>query len=76
LGYPATTVNVKRVFSKGRLILSHVRNRLSVDSTRALLCLGTWSKLGFINKGDIQDTAGLPDLKEEDSDMEGLENAL
>ena len=29
----ATSVDVERVFSKGRLVLSHVRNGLSVQST-------------------------------------------
>ena len=61
------------MFSKGRLVLSHVRNRLSVDSTRALLCLGAWSQLGFVRKADILDAATLPDLKEEE---EGVEDKL
>ena len=39
----ATSVDVERVFSKGRILLSHVRNRLSVQSTWALMCLGAWS---------------------------------
>ena len=70
LAYPATTVDVERMLSKGCLILSHIRNRLSVNSTRALLCLGAWSKLGFVRKADIHDAVTLPDLKEGDSDME------
>ena len=36
----ATSVDVECVFSKGRIVLSHVRNGLSVQSTCALLCLG------------------------------------
>jgi len=59
---------VERVFSKGRLLLSHVRNRLTVDSTRALLCLGTWSKLGFVNKEDLLAAAVLPEVKEGEED--------
>ncbi|KAJ7933627.1 hypothetical protein B0H13DRAFT_1592206, partial [Mycena leptocephala] len=35
----ATSVDVERVFSRGRLLLSHVWNRLSAQSTRALMCL-------------------------------------
>jgi len=47
----ATSVDVERTFSQGRLVLSHVRNRLSVQSTRALLCLGVWSlNWDFIGK--------------------------
>ena len=44
----ATSVDVERVFSKGRLILSHVRNGLSVQSTRALMCIGAWSRMGLV----------------------------
>jgi hypothetical protein len=61
----ATSVDVERVFSYGRLLLSHVRNRLSVDSTRALLCLGAWSRLGFVNKEDLLEAAMLPDVKKD-----------
>ena len=60
---------MERVFSKGRLLLSHVRNRLTVDSTRALLCLGTWSKLGFVNKEDLLAAAVLPEVKEGEEDL-------
>jgi hypothetical protein len=52
------------------LTLSHIRNHLSVDSTRALLCLGAWSKLGLIRKADIQDAATLPDVKEVNIDTD------
>lgn len=45
------------------MILSHVRNRLTVESTRALLCLGAWSKAGFVRKEDIHEVASMPDLK-------------
>ena len=41
------------MFSQGRILLSHVRNRLSVQSTRALMCLGGWSKHGFVKDVDI-----------------------
>ena len=60
---------MERVFSKGRLLLSHVRNWLTVDSTRALLCLGTWSKLGFVNKEDLLAAAVLPEVKEGEEDL-------
>ncbi len=60
---------MERVFSKGRLLLSHVRNRLTVDSTRALLCLGTWSKLGFVNKEDLLAAAVSPEVKEGEEDL-------
>jgi hypothetical protein len=65
----ATSTDVERVFSKGRLVLSHVRNRLSVESTRAVLCLGAWSKLGFVNNGDIKEATILPEAKDGDPDV-------
>lgn len=66
----ATSVDVERVFSKGRLILSHVRNRLSVQSTRALMCLGDWSKKGLVHDKDVLQAASLPDVVEEEEELE------
>ena len=36
----ATSIDIEQLFSRGRLLLSHVCSRLSAQSTRALLCLG------------------------------------
>lgn len=47
----ATSVDVERVFSKGRILLSHVRNRLSAQTTRAVLCVGSWSLLQEEHEG-------------------------
>lgn len=58
----ATSVDVERVFSRGRLILSHVRNRLSAQSTRAQLCLGYWSHLGLVRDNDVLGIAEKEDL--------------
>ena len=66
----ATSIDVERVFSRGRLVLSHVRNRLSVDSTRALLCLGAWNHMNIIKQKDIIDVTKL----EEEQDGEGIED--
>jgi len=55
---PATTVDVERVFSQGRLVLSHIRSRLSVQSTRALLCLGAWCQLGLVKAHDLKVALG------------------
>jgi hypothetical protein len=49
----ATSVDVERLFSRGRLVLSHTRSRLSVASTRALLCLGSWSLAGLVRDEDV-----------------------
>ena len=60
----ASLVAVEHVFSKGRLLLSHVRNQLSAQSTRALLCLVYWVKLGYIKNSDLLAAASLPDAKD------------
>jgi hypothetical protein len=59
----ATSVDVERVFSKGRLILSHVRNRLSVESMRAVMCLNNWITAGLVSQDDVEDAARLPEIK-------------
>jgi hypothetical protein len=45
-----------------------VHSRLSVQTTRALMCLGVWSLLGYINNADCKAAARLPAVigKEED----------
>jgi hypothetical protein len=67
--FSATAVDVERVFSKGRLLLSHVRNRLSVESTRALMCLGEWSLLGSVKDCDIKAVTILPELDNDEDDV-------
>lgn len=58
----ATSVDVERVFSQGRIVLSHLRSRLSVQSTRALMCLGVWSRLGYVRNSDIRAVVVLPEV--------------
>lgn len=65
----ATTVDVERVFSRGRLVLPHVRNRLAVHSTRASLCVGIWSLLGLIKDGDIKMSVGKDEVSGEEEDL-------
>ena len=74
---PATSVNVERVFSQGRILLSHVRNRLAAQSTRAVLCLGSWSLLEDMNVGlkvihedDVLSVTKKPELPEEETVQE------
>ena len=57
------------MFSQGRLLLSHVRSRLSVQSTRALLCLGTWSTLDLIEKEDFRAGLSRGEVCEEEKDL-------
>ena len=42
--------------------MSHIRNRLSVQSTRALLCLGVWSPMGYVKIEDIKAATALPEV--------------
>lgn len=44
----ATSADVERVLSRSRLILPHVRNSMSGQSIRALLCLSDWSNHDLI----------------------------
>jgi hypothetical protein len=64
--FSASSFTVEQVISKGRLLISHVRNRLSAQSTRALLCLGYWSKMGFIKSDDLKAAASLPDANNDE----------
>lgn len=58
-----TSVDVERVFSRGRIILPHLRNGLSAHSIRAILCLGEWSLLDLIRDGDIELEVKAPELE-------------
>ncbi|KAF5377290.1 hypothetical protein D9615_006461 [Tricholomella constricta] len=64
LSIPATSTDVERVFSRGRILLSHTRNRLSAATTRSLMCLGGWSLLGLVCDSDVKAVAVLPDIVE------------
>ena len=66
LTIPAISVNVKRLFSRGRLLLLHVRSHLSVQSTCALLCLGTWSTLNLVKTEDVIKVSCLPEFQGEE----------
>ena len=65
----ATSVDVERTFSQGRILLSHIRNRLSVQSTRALLCLGVWSSMGYVKDKDLKVVTMLPEAESDEEDL-------
>jgi len=65
----ATSIDVERLFSRGRLLLSHVRSHLSPQSVCVLLCLGAWCKLGLVKDDDVLAVAAMPDIPGDD-DME------
>ena len=66
--YLATSVDVEQTFSQGRLLLSHIHNRLSVQSTQALLCLGVWSEMGYVRDQDVKAATILPEVEQGDED--------
>ena len=57
----ATSIDVERTFSQGRLLLSHVRSCLSVQSMQAFLCIGVWSLMGYVKDKDVKAAAVLPE---------------
>ena len=68
----ATSMHVKWIFSKARILLSHIRNRLSIQSTQALLCVGAWSRLGYVKMNEIKGVLGpCEDDTEENGDDVG-----
>jgi len=72
----ATSVDVERTFSQGRLVLSHVQSRLSVQSTRALMCLGVWSTMGYVKDTDVLSAAVLPEVDGEEEDLDNNWDAM
>ena len=71
-----TSVDVERVFSQGHIILSHLQSRLSVQSTRALMCLGVWSQLGYVKDSDIAEVVMQPEISEEGQLAEGWDSII
>ncbi|KIL63852.1 hypothetical protein M378DRAFT_79131, partial [Amanita muscaria Koide BX008] len=70
LTIPPTSVEVERLFSRGRILLSHLRNRMSAQTTCALLCLGDWSLLNMVKDEDVKKVVNLEDIPgEEDFEM-------
>ncbi|KAG2112003.1 uncharacterized protein F5147DRAFT_573043, partial [Suillus discolor] len=65
-----TSVDVKQLFSRGHLILSHVRSHLNAQSTRTLLCLGFWSRLNLVHTKDVLSVSALADMKGDDIEMD------
>ena len=65
----ATSIDVERLFSHGRLLLTHVCSRLSVQSTRALLCIRAWSQLNLIANDDVRAMSELPDIQGDEQEL-------
>lgn len=50
-------------------MLSHIRNRLTSQSTRALLCLGCWSLAGLVKDQDVHAVTIEKEIEGEDEEM-------
>lgn len=72
LSIPATSVDVERCFSRGRILLTHLRNRMTAQTTRALMCLNYWSLAGLVQDRDVLKVvrAYEPIAGDEDEDLE------
>ncbi len=66
----ATAVAVEHTFSLGRLLLPYVRNRMRGQTTRALLCLRSWSEARFVKQMDAKKVAQMDDLEGDETDFE------
>lgn len=63
---------MERVFSRGRILLSHIRNRMTATTTRAAMCLGIWSELDLIDAGDLKVVAAMPEVEDGENNGDGV----
>jgi hypothetical protein len=49
----ASTVEVERTFSRGRVLLGHLRNRISAETTSRTMDLKAWWDAGIIDISEI-----------------------
>ena len=68
--FTATSVAVERVFSRGCILLSHIRNCLSAQTTRVLMCLGDWSWHGLVKDSDVTAVAMMLDVPVDDGSLD------
>ena len=66
----ATSVDMEHVFSKGRLVLSHVQNGLSVQSMCTVMCLSAWSRMGLVKDKDVMQAVRLPNVDGNEADLD------
>lgn len=51
--YSATAVDVERSFSRGRILINHLRNRLRPASICALMCFGDWCRVQLASDAEM-----------------------
>jgi hypothetical protein len=69
----ATSVDVERTFSKGHILLLHLHNCLSVESTHSLLCLGEWSLLGYVRDSNVKAETLQPPIEGGEESLDELQ---
>jgi hypothetical protein len=69
----ATAIDCECVFSRSQILLSHVQNRMAAETIRALMCVGEWSRKGYIKARDIKAVTMLPELEGEDEFDDALD---
>ena len=63
-------MDVECIFSQGQHLLLHIRSHLSIQSTRALMCLGVWSIFGYVKDSDVKAIVVLPELRADEQEEE------
>ena len=51
--FQASSVGVERSFSRGRILISHLRNRLRAETIRALMCFSDWSREDLFSNEEL-----------------------
>ena len=46
-------MDVERSFSRGRILITHLRNRLRAPSICALMCFGDWCRVGVVSDSEL-----------------------
>jgi hypothetical protein len=72
LSIPATSTAVERVFSQGRHLLSHTRNRMKGKTLRAHLCLGSWARKGLVDVKDLIQVIQASSKKRKRADVQSV----
>ncbi|KIY62425.1 hATC-domain-containing protein [Cylindrobasidium torrendii FP15055 ss-10] len=71
---PASSVAVERNFSRGRILITHLRNRLRAKTVQALMCLGDWLRQHVITMADVVHFLEHPDDADAMPDLDFVDN--
>ena len=61
---------MENVFGRGRLLLSHIWNGLSIQSTCASMCLGAWSRISLVKDDDVMEVVRLPEVNGSEAELD------